>query len=118
MFLRKYQLYRYHGLGFGSVKEIEKVELQPVPPSTPSEAQSPRSLDVHCAPSGINEGTGCNFIFFSRRYCQLQQGDVGKFSYNLERNNFNISSEEIETIIQKLLKKQSNTIFLELIMEM
>ena len=31
----------------------------------PSEALSVRFLDIHSASSGIHEGTGCNFIFFS-----------------------------------------------------
>ena len=42
----------------------KNIKLQPVPPSMLSEALSVRVLDIHSASSGIDGGTGCNFIFF------------------------------------------------------
>ena len=41
----------------------KNIKLQPVPPSMPSEALSVLFLDIHSASSGIDGGTGCNFIF-------------------------------------------------------
>ena len=43
---------------------LKNIKLQSVPPSMPSEALSVRILDIHSASSGIDGGTGCNFIFF------------------------------------------------------
>ena len=47
---------------------LEKnIKLQPVPPSMPSEALSVLFWDTHSASSGIDGGTGCNFVFFYTR---------------------------------------------------
>ena len=48
----------------------------------PSDALSVLFLDIQSAFNGIDGGTG---VIFSHRHCQLLQGEVGKFSYNLER---------------------------------
>ena len=51
----------------GERTHIKNIKLQPVPPSMPSEALSVLFLDIHSASSGIDGGTGCNFIFFYTR---------------------------------------------------
>ena len=52
--------------GYGA-RMKKSIKLQPVPPSMPSEALSVLFLDIHSASSGIDGGTGCNFIFFYTR---------------------------------------------------
>ena len=49
----------------------------------PLEAQLVQYFDIYCASSGIDEGTGCNYIYFIAypllvsKGSEIQVGDVG-----------------------------------------
>ena len=69
-----------------------------MPPSISSEALSVRLLDIHSASSGIDGGTGCNFIFFSHSHCSSDRVMSKNSSTNSRKYEVNISLEETEAL--------------------
>ena len=74
----------------------------------PSEALSVLFLDIHSASSGINGGTGCNFIFF-RIVIVSSNKVMSKIRVQIRVNfEVNTSSEEDEALFLVVLEVRSS----------